>query len=158
MSRVIKLTTLVPPSALRPKPRELDSLHAELAEIDENITRANLSPAQQAGAIARRKEIYEELYPETKATYEGGAYRGNQHDEVAANFAATFTKATADATGKSERAIRLAANRGKVLGPALKEIEGTSLDKGYELDALVKMDEGQRAEIIEKAKAASARA
>ena len=55
-------------------------------------------------AVARRKEIYEALHPETKATYAGGSFKGNQHKEVAAKNAATsFTATTAKATGKAER-------------------------------------------------------
>ena len=34
-----------------------DELRAELLEIDENQQRAELSPAQRASAIARRKEV-----------------------------------------------------------------------------------------------------
>lgn len=50
-----------------------------------------------------------------------------------------FTSATAAATGKDESTIRRAAARGKALGDDLAAIAGTSLDKGAELDALVKM-------------------
>jgi len=40
---------------------------AELAEVDENLIRSPLTPAQEASAIFRRKAIYEELHPETEA-------------------------------------------------------------------------------------------
>jgi hypothetical protein len=33
--------------------------------FDENLIRCNLTPAQEASAIARRKAIYEQLHPET---------------------------------------------------------------------------------------------
>jgi N6-adenosine-specific RNA methylase IME4 len=44
----------------------LDADAAQLAEIDENLIRADLSPAERALHVARRKELYEKLYPETK--------------------------------------------------------------------------------------------
>ena len=64
---------------------ELDDLHAELAEIDENLMRAELSPAQEASAIFRRKAIYEELYPETK-------HGTNQHSRGRLQFANSFIR------------------------------------------------------------------
>ena len=45
----------------------LDGLLAELAEIDENFARKDLSAAEFRGLLLRRKEIYENLHPETKA-------------------------------------------------------------------------------------------
>lgn len=69
---------------------ELSGLRAELAEIDENFMRVNLPPIEFGDLLLRRKEIYEELHPETKATKEGGPFRGNQHkNEVTANLATT---------------------------------------------------------------------
>jgi ParB family chromosome partitioning protein len=40
---------------------ELDDVHAELVELDENLARNELSPAERSAAIARRKAIYERL-------------------------------------------------------------------------------------------------
>ena len=45
---------------------EMDDLRAELAMIDENLCRAELSGILLDKQTARRKEIYEELHPETK--------------------------------------------------------------------------------------------
>ncbi len=42
-----------------------DDLHAELAMIDENLVRTELSPAERAQQTARRKAIYLALHPET---------------------------------------------------------------------------------------------
>jgi hypothetical protein len=125
---------------------DMDDLHAELAEIDENLIRCNLTPAQEASAVFRRKFIYEKLHPETK---HGGDRKGDQ----VANSATRFTSDTAEGTGKSERAIQLAAARGEALGDDLNDIAGTSLDKGVELDALAKMAPDDRRKIIDCAKA-----
>ena len=46
---------------------DLEGLSAELAELDENFARANLSPLEMGDILKRRKDIYETLYPETKA-------------------------------------------------------------------------------------------
>lgn len=43
--------------------QERRSLHAELLKIDENLERAELTPAQRAAAVARRKEIWEVMHP-----------------------------------------------------------------------------------------------
>lgn len=45
---------------------QLDQLHAELAEIDENIVRSELHWTERDSQLARRKVIYESIYPETK--------------------------------------------------------------------------------------------
>jgi ParB-like chromosome segregation protein Spo0J len=42
---------------------EMDDDAALLAEIDENLIRAELSPAETAIHITRRKELYEKLQP-----------------------------------------------------------------------------------------------
>jgi ParB family chromosome partitioning protein len=88
---------------------DLDGLHAELAEIDENLIRSDLTPAQEASAIFRRKAIYEELHPETK-------HGANQHTRGVGNSPTPperFTSATAKATGKDESSVRRAAARGR---------------------------------------------
>ncbi|MCM1543600.1 MAG: ParB N-terminal domain-containing protein [Blautia sp.] len=44
----------------------LEGLQAELAEIDENFVRNDLSAIEYSEMLLRRKEIYESLHPETK--------------------------------------------------------------------------------------------
>lgn len=122
-------------------------LHAELAMIDENLCRAELTPAEAALQTARRKEIYEELHPETKAQVRQANSRWHADD----NLSPAFTEATAKATGKDQRAVQRDAARGEALGDDLSAIAGTSLDKGVELDALAKLPEPERQQIIQRA-------
>jgi len=122
---------------------EYDDLHAELAEIDENLIRSPLTPAQEASAIFRRKAIYEELHPETKQHVAGAHGANKAMGNASENSALACTASTADATGKSRRSVEIAATRGEALGDDLDAVAGTSLDKGVELDALARMTKGE---------------
>ena len=105
---------------------DVSGLLAELAEIDENFVRVNLSPIEFGDLLLRRKEIYEELHPETKATNEGGPFRGNQHEnEVMAESATTsksFVNDTAEKLGIAPRTVRDRIQTAKNLTPEVKEI------------------------------------
>lgn len=139
---------------------DVDDLRAELMLIDENLYRNEFSPAERAAAVSRRKVIYEVIHPETKHGSGTGGHSGRSKLEVA-NLATSsdateaadrFTKATADATGQSERSIRRDAARGRSLsGEALTKVVRTSLDKGDELDALAKLSPERRDELIARA-------
>ena len=105
---------------------DLAGLQAELAVIDENFIRKDLSDAEFRELLLRRKEIYESLHPETRATYDGGEFRGNQHQKVVGeNFSATtksFVQDTADKLGVSPRTVELQIQTAKNLTPEAKEI------------------------------------
>ena len=105
----------------------LDGLKAELAEIDENLIRNELHYIERGEYFNRRKAIYEELYPETKATKFGGAFKGNQYTEVDETISLTFAKDTANKIGVSTRTVE-------------QEIQiANSLTKDAK-DAIVKLD------------------
>jgi len=100
--------------------------------IDENLCRAELTPSDRARQTARRKEIYEELHPETRA-HVAGAHAANaaQGNATANSAAASFSSETAAATGRAERTVRLDAERGaKVIDEVLDMVRGTALDTG----------------------------
>lgn len=112
-----------------------DDLHAELAMIDENLMRAELGPSDRAYQTARRKEIYEELHPETRV----GAF--NQHTAAARQVGdeqiERFSSEVSSATGRSERAVQRDAERGeKVAAEVIDMVRGTKLDTGAFLDQM----------------------
>ena len=121
---------------------------ATLAEIDENLIRADLTPAERAIHMARRKELYEKLHPQTKAKIAGGkARQGTASDKL------SFAKETAKAIGKNKRTIERDAKRGKdIPTDVLSGVVGTSLDKGDELDALGKLSADDQRELIDRAR------
>ena len=73
---------------------------------------SELTPAERAEHVARRKVLYEALHPETIAHVAGAHAANRKMGNASANLAPAFTKATADATGQSERAVRPACLRG----------------------------------------------
>ena len=131
---------------------EDDDLHAELAMIDENLCRSELSPAERAEATARRKEIYLGLHPETahgKGSPNKVANLATFHEpsrqlgETEALWNAEqqrqkrFTQETSEVSGHGERTVQRDVERGeKVAGDVLEKVKGTRLDTGTYLDIL----------------------
>jgi len=129
-------------------PVEADDTQALLLEIDENLARSVLTPAQRAKHIAGRKRVYELLHPETKA--------GGDRKSAAASKrqvgAVAFTEDTAAKTGRSRRSIERDAARAEAI-PELDRVVDTSLDKGEELDALSRLPTDAQHALIERAAA-----
>lgn len=126
---------------------ELDGLMAELAEIDENLIRNDLHFVERGENLMRRKAIYEELYPETKATGAGGAFRGNQHIEVNAESAPSFIDDTATKAGVSSRVIHEEIQIARDLTPSAKEVIINANIPKNEALKLARLD-SQKQEII----------
>ena len=97
--------------------RGLEGLRAELAEIDENFVRSDLTPLEFGELLLRRKEVYEALHPESVQTNQGGPFRGNQHQKVSDKMTQT-TKSFAQDTAEKlcigrrtvERQVQIAKN------------------------------------------------
>lgn len=118
---------------------EDDDIRAELAMIDENLFRADLSPSERVAQTARRKFLYEALHPKAKhgATLENVQVAKLATRESIVSPVPSFAAATAAATGQSERAVRRDAERGeKVIDEALNAVRGTKLDTGVYLDRI----------------------
>ncbi len=130
-----------------------EHLQAELMEIDENLCRAELTASQRAQAIKRRKQIWEALHPEEETggknlptCLSDGRKAGPQHEQ-------RFAASTAAVSGESKRAINQHLARAESIGDDLERVTGTSLDKGVELDALAKLPEPERKDLIARAEA-----
>lgn len=126
-----------------------DDLHAELAMIDENLCRAELSPSDRARQTARRKAIYLELHPETAHGTPGVSRQvGDTQERTAAE---RFTANTAAITGQSERAIQRDAERGEnVIPEVLNLIKGSKLDTGTFLDKIKRYPPNDQFHIAER--------
>jgi len=116
---------------------EGEELHAQLAEVDENLMRSELTPTEYAEHIQRRQEIWEAMYDQSgqvvpvESKREDG--KGHRHEG--------FAESTAKATGKSKKDTNRASKRAReVCQQARDLIRGTKLDTGAFLDGLVKQD------------------
>ena len=116
---------------------------AELIQIDENLIRANLSDAERILHVARRKELYEKLHPETKHGGDrrsAGAKSSSQNENLKAFVADIAVK-----TGKGRSTVARDVTRAKKVA-VLDDIAGTCL-------ALGKLPEGEQRKLATAARA-----
>jgi N6-adenosine-specific RNA methylase IME4 len=103
-----------------------DDLLVELAEIDENLIRNELSYLERAEHLARRKEIYEALYPEAKKGLYG--HKGTQVITKAENEIVSFSEDTATKTGLTPRSIQYDVQIATQIAPDVRDaIRGSPL-------------------------------
>lgn len=88
---------------------------ARLMEIDDNLAGAEMSPLDTAIFLARRKEVYERLHPETKAAT-GAALAAKRWDAADTMSVASFVASTAEKFALSERHIRRMVAAGQKIG------------------------------------------
>ena len=133
----------------------LNADRAALAEIDENLARADLSPAERAAHQHARKELYERLHPQTRKGSAGGRAKSAKSqgakDQVDTWHPAYIDDA-ATKSGRSRASISRETNRGKSI-PDVADLAGTSRDKGTELDALGRLPSDVREQLAAEAKA-----
>ena len=100
---------------------ELDELHAELAEIDENVVRTGLSDLELSELLARRKRIYETLHPETR-------HGGDRKSETIKSSICrddpvkSFAEDTAEKMGVSPRTVERHVQIAENLTPEAKDV------------------------------------
>jgi ParB/RepB/Spo0J family partition protein len=128
-----------------------DRLRAQLACIDENLSRSDLTELERGEALAERKRLYLELHPETA---QGGDRRSedavsNGHDD---RLVPTFAADTAAKTGTSDRTIRRAVQIGTDLAPEARDaVRNTpTADNQQDLLRLSRMAPEQQVPVAQK--------
>ena len=99
----------------------LDGLRADLAELDENLIRKELSTLDFDELMQRRKEIYEALNPTTRW---GGDHKSekNKSSKCALVLPKSFADDTAAKTGLSKSTIKRRVQAAKHMIPEAKQI------------------------------------
>ena len=102
---------------------DMDVLHTELAEIDENVIRTGLSDLELSELLARRKKIYETLHPATIArNLPGHASNYESSSDKLTGEEKPFSQDTAEKMGVSPRTVERHVQIGENLTPEAKEI------------------------------------
>jgi hypothetical protein len=129
----------------------LDTLHAELAEIDENLIRNELYWTERDDQLARRKEIYEALHPETKpGVAQAQAMNKVLGHDVNEIISPTFTQDTASKTKQTPRTIELSIQRSKTFTPEQKEVLKRAEIPQTDATRLARLEAPVRQSVIEK--------
>lgn len=124
-----------------------DNLEAELAQIDENIVRNQLTVLENAEQLKRRKDIYEILHPGSTRTEKttGNLKQYNDNPtgaDIMSPSVKCFSKETSDSTGVTERTIRRYLEIGTKLSKDIIELlKGTPVEDNLtDLLALSKIE------------------
>lgn len=135
-----------------------DALDRRLAEIDENLIRAELTEMERAAQLKERKAIFDTKRAarpageQSDTTLVDGRKAGPQHEKG-------FDRDTADKTGLDKSTIRKSRKRAENIAPDVQaSIKGTpAADSGVELDALAKATPKQQRKAVKKVKAGKAK-
>lgn len=134
----------------------LDEIEQELAKIDENMLKNDMTILEEAKFLNRRKEIYEILNPNSKPELQRQKGLNTSADIMTAlKKEKTYVKEVFQKIGKSERTVRRYIEIGKNLSAdimtALKDTP--TEDNLTDLLILAKLkDETKQKELIEKVK------
>lgn len=101
--------------------KEYSALDSELAEIDENLMRNDLTVLERSESLKRRKEIYEAKYPETRR---GGDRKSEEAKSKRKDFALIqpFSTDTAAKIGVTPRTVQHEVQIADKLTPEAKDI------------------------------------
>ena len=125
---------------------DVDRAKEQVAEIDENLIRAELTALEKGEHLAQRKRLYEALYPEAK----NGT---NQHTRRVRNVCEPrFTKDASKTTGASERTIQHAVSVSNKLDDGVRDtIRHLPIaDNQRELGRLAKLEANEQKMVAER--------
>jgi ParB-like chromosome segregation protein Spo0J len=116
--------------------RDLDDIQEELILIDENLMRQDLSETEVDEALYRRKQLYEELHPETKKNVVGGYAKRSNY----AKAKPAFSEDAAKRLGTSRRTVEKAIARASKATDKVKQAREAGLLSPSKVDLLVTLE------------------
>lgn len=124
---------------------DVDRAKEQVAEIDENLIRAELTALEKGEHLAQRKRLYEALYPTTK-------HGGDRASGKVGHLKPRFTKDAASKTGAGERTIRHAVSVSNKLDDGVRDtIRHLPIaDNQRELGRLAKLEADEQKMVAER--------
>ena len=134
---------------------DLDEEEVSLLEIDENLCRAELTPLDRCRFLARRKEIYERLFPDTKHGAHLKSPPWRHWDEAASpapERAASFVEDTAASTPWSERTVQRSTRIGERISPELQValVDTPVARRTRDLETIADMKPDKQQELLQR--------
>ena len=132
---------------------DMDALHTELAEIDENVIRTGLSDLELSELLARRKKIYEALHPATiTRNLPGHASNYESSSDKLTGEEKPFSQDTAEKMGVSPRTVERHVQIAENLTPETKKIlRGTDVKiTKQNLTKLSRLEPEQQPEVAKR--------
>lgn len=117
--------------------KDLDAVQEEIILIDENLMRHDLSETEFDEALYRRKQLYEQVHPETKKHVAGGTAKSSSKDKKSKP---AFTKDTADKLKTSRRTIEKAIARASKASDKVKKARESGDLSPSKVNLLVMLD------------------
>lgn len=130
---------------------DLDELRTELASIDANLMRQELTELERAEALLRRKDIYEALHPEVKygsPEMMRGVRRGTKSESRPPSFAAATASQVGCSPGTVQHLVRIANAIPKDVRDLIRFTPVA--DKQGDLDRLSRCPEAEQRRIAEQ--------
>ena len=138
---------------------DYDQITAQLAEIDENLIRNELSALERGEQLAKRKDLYEAKFPHTK---KGGdkqsvSAKGKLSADSALSFP-SFVKDTSFKTKQAQRTIHESVQIAKRISEPVRNIirETPIADNKSELLMLSRLDPSAQTHVAEKVESGKA--
>lgn len=138
--------------------KDVDALNEELIKIDENLMRVQLGGAEFDESLYRRKQLYEELFPETRAKVAGGAGKAAARAGRARKVA--FTADASQKLGVTRRTVEKAIARASRASEAVKAAREAGRLTPSKVDLLVGLpakDQDALLPLLERADLTTAR-
>lgn len=116
--------------------KDIDQIHADLIEIDENLMRQDLNEVEFDEALYKRKQLYEQLFPETKKNIAGAVAKHSKDKKLKK---APFTEDASKKLNTSRRTIEKAVARASKASDQVKKAREDGTLSPSKVDLLISL-------------------